>query len=128
MQNNENLITAPTVQQIYYILESVTNLHKYFQLLSDAVRDASNFAALAKDNWAYTFYIDKNSFNAVFLKELLNALAVVIALVAVVVAGPEAIGIAAVAASVAVAGRAGLAANVIGGGILGGTVYGMKPS
>ena len=128
MQNNQDLISQPSVQQVYNVLESVTNLHDYFKLLSDSVVDAAAFAGLAKDNWAYTFYIDKNSFNAVFLKELLNALAVVISIVAVVISGPEAIGIAAAAASVAVAGRAGLASNTLGSGILGGTVYGMKLS
>ena len=67
-------------REAYYVLESVTRLHTYFTGLSQAFEVSSIFAALSKDSWATTFYRDKDDKSVSILKEILNAVGIVIGL------------------------------------------------
>ncbi|KAI9799090.1 MAG: hypothetical protein M1833_004284 [Piccolia ochrophora] len=91
----------------YYVLESVNRFHSYFIGLSQAFETSAIAAALSKDSWALTFYRDKDVKSVTVLKEVLNAVAIVV-------------GLGAAAAGMAGAG-AGAAANAVyalyGGGI-----------
>ena len=71
----------PDVQQAYYVMESLNRFHSYFTGLGQAFTTSSIAAALAKDEWAETFYIDKDDKAATILKEILNALGTIIGLV-----------------------------------------------
>ncbi|KAI9827292.1 MAG: hypothetical protein M1832_005430 [Thelocarpon impressellum] len=90
---------GPDLQPAYLTLRSVRNLHNYFQGLSQSFQVSAIFAALAKDDWAYTFYKDKNDVSKTVLKEVFNAITTIIGVVAAF-AAPYA---AAVKISVAVA-------------------------
>ena len=71
----------PDVQQAYYVMESLNRFHSYFTGLGQAFTTSSIAAALSKDEWAETFYIDKDDKAATILKEILNALGTIIGLV-----------------------------------------------
>ena len=71
----------PDVQQAYYVMESLNRFHTYFTGLGQAFTTSAIAAALAKDEWAETFYIDKDDKAATILKELLNLLGTIIGLV-----------------------------------------------
>ena len=71
----------PDVQQAYYVMESLNRFHSYFTGLGQAFTTSAIAAALSKDNWAETFYIDKDDKAATILKELLNALGTIIGLI-----------------------------------------------
>lgn len=70
----------PDVQQAYYVMESLNRFHSYFTGLGQAFTTSAIAAALAKDEWAETFYIDKDDKAATILKEVLNALGTIIGL------------------------------------------------
>lgn len=72
----------PDVQQAYYVMESLNRIHTYFTGLGQAFTTSAIAAALAKDEWAETFYRDKDDKAATVLKELLNLLGTIIGLVA----------------------------------------------
>ena len=71
----------PDVQQAYYVMESLNRFHSYFTGLGQAFTTSAIAAALSKDGWAETFYIDKDDKAATILKEILNALGAIIGLV-----------------------------------------------
>ena len=71
----------PDVQQAYYVMESLNRFHSYFTGLGQAFTTSAMAAALSKDDWAETFYIDKDDKAATILKEILNALGTIIGLV-----------------------------------------------
>lgn len=60
------------------MLQSVSSLHSFFTGLGQAFEVSAIAAALSKDNWAFTFYKDKDVDAGVALKELLNGVATVI--------------------------------------------------
>lgn len=98
------------IRPTYYVLESVNRLHSYFNGLSQSFEVSAIAAALSKDSWATTFYIDKDDKSAVVLKELLNLMATIIGIGAAfagIVAGP---------AAAAVAGAVGGALATLAGG------------
>lgn len=71
----------PEVQQAYYVMESSNRFHTYFIGLGQAFTTSAIAAALAKDEWAETFYKDKDDKAVTVLKELLNLLGTIIGLV-----------------------------------------------
>ena len=96
---------GPDVEHAYLVLESVRNFHNYFQGLSEAFQISGIFASLEKDNWAYTFYTDKNDLSKVDLVQLINAITTVVGVVAAFAAPFEAgIKIAAAASNTLFAG------------------------
>lgn len=66
------------IRPSYYVLESVNRLHSYFTGVGQAFSTAALGAALSKDQWATTFYKDKDDKDATVLKEVLNAVVTVI--------------------------------------------------
>ena len=62
-------------------MESLNRFHSYFTGLGQAFTTSAIAAALSKDDWAETFYIDKDDKAATILKEILNALGTIIGLV-----------------------------------------------
>ncbi|KAI2792241.1 hypothetical protein POX_b02278 [Penicillium oxalicum] len=90
----------------YYVLESVNRLHSYFLGVSQAFSTAALGAALSKDEWALTFYKDKDDKSVTVLKEILNVVTTIIGI------GASFAGLAEVAAAGAVAG----AASTLAGG------------
>ncbi|KAL8935688.1 MAG: hypothetical protein Q9211_004572 [Gyalolechia sp. 1 TL-2023] len=70
------------LRQAYYILESITRLHSYFQGLGEAFESASIASALTKDSWATTFYKDKDVKSVKGLKNLLNGVATAVGVAA----------------------------------------------
>ena len=113
------------VREAYYVLEAVNKLHSYFTGLSQAFEVSSIFAALSKDEWAETFYKDKDDKSVTVLKEILNAVATVIGIGAAFAglggtAIAAAAGAAAEGAAAAGAGAsagAGAASSLFGGGV-----------
>ena len=93
-----------STRQAYYVIESVNRLHTYFTGLSQSFEVSAIASALSKDSWATTFYRDKDDKSAVVLKEVLNALNMVIGIGA------------------AFAGLAGPAAGLVGS--VAGTLFG----
>ena len=71
-----------SMQPAYYVLKSMTHLRQYFKALEEAFVNAGIQAALVKDNWAYTYYVDKNDFSSTELSILIIALTTVINIVA----------------------------------------------
>lgn len=68
------------IREAYYVLESVKRLHGYFMGLSQAFEVSAIFAALSKDSWAKTFYKDKDVKSVSILREIFNAVGVVVGL------------------------------------------------
>ena len=62
-----SLNNNPDITQAYYLMESLNRLHTYFTGLSQAFTTSSIAAALAKDEWALTFYKDKDDKAATIL-------------------------------------------------------------
>ncbi|KAJ5373741.1 hypothetical protein N7517_005747 [Penicillium concentricum] len=80
----------------YYVLESVNRLHGYFDGISEAFTTTSLGAALSKDKWAVTFYKDAEVKGLLVLREVLNALIMIIGIGASLAGlGPVVAGIAA---------------------------------
>ncbi|KAI4166226.1 MAG: hypothetical protein LQ342_000112 [Letrouitia transgressa] len=102
-------------RQAYYVLESTNRLHAYFQGLSEAFSTAAIASALSKDEWALTFYKDKDDKSVTALKEILNAATTVVGIGTAFagLAGPEA-GAAASAGNALFAGLVGAATPLIG--------------
>ena len=75
------LSNNPDVQQAYYVMESLNRFHTYFTGLGQAFTTSAIAAALSKDEWAKTFYIDKDDKAATILKEVLIGLGTIIGLV-----------------------------------------------
>ncbi|KAL9105854.1 MAG: hypothetical protein Q9227_009017 [Pyrenula ochraceoflavens] len=73
---------GPNLRPAYYVIESVSRLHTYFKGLKEAFETASIAAALSKDSWATTFYKDKDTDSPPVLKEVLNAVGIVVGLAA----------------------------------------------
>ena len=53
------LNTNPDVANVYYIMESLDRFHTCFTGLSQAFEVSAIATALSKDDWAETFYVDK---------------------------------------------------------------------
>lgn len=65
------------LRSTYYVLESVNRLHTYFTGIGEAFTTAALGAALSKDEWATTFYTDKDDKSVSALKEVLTGLATI---------------------------------------------------
>ncbi|PLB55528.1 hypothetical protein P170DRAFT_443287 [Aspergillus steynii IBT 23096] len=66
------------IRPAYYVLESVNRLHTYFTGLGEAFTTTALGAALSKDEWALTFYKDKDAKSVTALKEALNAVTTIV--------------------------------------------------
>ena len=111
--NNAVLTSAgSSMVPAYYVLESMTHLLQYFKALEEAFVNAGIQAALVKDNWAYTYYVDKNDFSSTEISVLIIALTTVINIVAAF-AGPLGEGIAMGITAAAAAGSGLLYADRI---------------
>ena len=66
------------IQVAYYVVLGIRNLHTYFTGLRDSFEVSAIAAALAKDSFATTFYKDKDDKQVTALKEILNAVAMVV--------------------------------------------------
>ena len=62
-------------------MESLTRIHGYFTGLRESFTVAAIGAALSKDDWAETFYTDKDDKSVVALREVLNSISMVVGLV-----------------------------------------------
>ena len=62
-----SLNNNPDIRQADYVMESLNRLHTYFTRLSQAFTTSSIAAALAKDEWALTFYKHKDDKAATIL-------------------------------------------------------------
>ena len=71
----------PDFQQVHYVMESLKRIHTYFTGLGQAFTTSATAAALAKDEWAETFYINKDDTAVTVLKESLNLLGTIMGLV-----------------------------------------------
>ena len=69
------------VRPAYYMMESLTRIHTYFQGLRESFTVSAIGAALSKDSWAETFYRDKDDKSVVALREVLNALSMIVGIV-----------------------------------------------
>lgn len=94
-----------SMEPAYYVLESMTHLRQYFKALEISFVNAGIQAALVKDNWAYTYYVDKDDFSTTAISILLIAVVTVINIVAAF-AGPA--GWVAMTASAAAAAAGGM--------------------
>jgi hypothetical protein len=103
------------LRQTYYVLEAVNRLHTYFTGIGEAFTTTALDAALSKDDWAETFYTDKDDKSVTALKEALSAVAAIIGIGASFagLAGPIT-GALAGAGAAMMGGSAG-AANIIVG-------------
>ena len=103
------------VRPAYYVLESVNRLHTYFTGLSEAFTTAALGAALAKDSWATTFYTDKDDKSVTALREVLNAVSMVVGIGAAFagLAGPATAALAGAGAAI-VSGASGATSAVVG--------------
>ncbi|KAJ5389493.1 uncharacterized protein N7496_000561 [Penicillium cataractarum] len=102
------------IRPTYYVLESVNRLHSYFTGVGQAFSTAALGAALSKDQWATTFYKDKDDKDATVLKEVLNAVVTIIGIGASFagLGGGEVVG-AFAGAGAALAGGANGAASIV---------------
>ena len=73
---------GPLVRQTYYVMESINRLHSYFMGLRQSFSVSGIAAALSKDEWALTFYKDKDDVSATVLKEIFNVLTTVVGIAA----------------------------------------------
>ena len=78
---------ASSMVPAYYVLESLTHLRQYYLALEKAFVNAGITAALTKDDWAYTYYVDKNDFSNTEISILIIALTTVLNVLAAF-AGP----------------------------------------
>ncbi|KAI9798987.1 MAG: hypothetical protein M1833_004340 [Piccolia ochrophora] len=72
---------GPDTQHVYYVLQSIRNLHDYFLGMTRALQIAAINSALIKDDIAYTFYKDKDIPDQ-DVKQLVNAIVSVVGAVA----------------------------------------------
>lgn len=102
------------IRPTYYVLESVNRLHSYFTGVGQAFSTAALGAALSKDEWATTFYKDKDVKSVTALKEVLNAVVTIIGIGASFagLGGGEVVG-AFAGAGAALAGGANGAAGIV---------------
>lgn len=70
------------VRPAYYVMESLARIHTYFAGLREAFTVGAIGAALSKDQWAETFYIDKDDKSIVALREVLNVMTMIVGIVA----------------------------------------------
>ena len=67
-------------RQAYYVMESLSRVHAYFVGLREGFTVSSIGSALSKDDWASTFYKDKDYKQITALREALNGANLAIAL------------------------------------------------
>ncbi|KAI9803551.1 MAG: hypothetical protein M1825_001894 [Sarcosagium campestre] len=88
---------SPNLQPAYYVLESIKNLHAIFTGLAETLKSSSIGSALSSDGWARIFYVDKDTEDITFWKELANGLTTIVAISAAlavfVVPGGQALGV-----------------------------------
>ena len=69
---------GPEIREAYYVMESLNRIHTYFMGLREGFTVSAIASALSKDDWASTFYRDKDVKQVTALREVLNALAMVV--------------------------------------------------
>ncbi|KAL9128843.1 MAG: hypothetical protein Q9217_002569 [Psora testacea] len=74
MLNNK----GPEIREAYYVMESLNRIHAYFMGLREGFTVSAIGAALSKENWASTFYRDKDNKQVNALKQALSAIQIVI--------------------------------------------------
>ncbi|KAI9827477.1 MAG: hypothetical protein M1832_004827 [Thelocarpon impressellum] len=87
---------------VYMILQSVSNLHGYFKGLGHALQNSAIGAALAKDDWADTFYDAKGVMNLAPLRNIMVVLNTLVGVAAAFAAFATPVVGALVAAGVAI--------------------------
>ncbi|KAI9793774.1 MAG: hypothetical protein M1833_000666 [Piccolia ochrophora] len=113
--NNPKLNAAgKDIQPAYYVLLSMRNLHSFFSNLKAAFSISGIFASLKKDEWAWTYYKDKDDVDMTAQNELFVGLMTVVGISAAFAAPlkPAVNGIAA-GASAAFSGAVFATKNVI---------------
>ncbi|KAH8433965.1 uncharacterized protein LDX57_011601 [Aspergillus melleus] len=101
------------IRPAYYVLESVNRLHTYFTGLGEAFTTTALGAALSKDEWALTFYKDKDAKSVTALKEALNAVTTIVGIGATFAGLGPAVG-----GAVAGAGSALLSGGIAAGNLV----------
>ena len=66
------------IREAYYVMESLSRIHTYFMGMREGFTVSAIGAALSKDNWAMTFYKDKDVKQVQALREVLNALTMIV--------------------------------------------------
>ena len=61
------------IRPAYYVMESVNRFHAYFMAMREGFTVSAIASALSKDDWATTFYIDKDVKQVQALREVLTA-------------------------------------------------------
>lgn len=75
------------IRPAYYVLESINRLHSYFMGMSQSFSTSSIGASLKKESWSTSFYQPKNNDKTIStMREILNAVTAVTAVVGVAVA------------------------------------------
>ncbi|KAJ5164897.1 uncharacterized protein N7500_006727 [Penicillium coprophilum] len=100
-------------EQAYYVLQALNNLHGFFLGLDQSFDIPSVVTALTTDNIVGNFWFDENNWNPMILKQLLNLLSALVAIVAGAFAAPAL----ALAVAGAVPGIAGAGSAVVTGGV-----------
>ena len=70
------------VRQAYYVMESINRFHSYFMGMRQGFTVSAIASALSKDNWATTFYKDKDDKQVKALREILTATQAIIGICA----------------------------------------------
>jgi hypothetical protein len=66
------------IRPAYYVLESINRLHSYFHGIGESFTTTALGAALSKDQWATTFYKDKDDKSVTPLREMLNLVTTIV--------------------------------------------------
>lgn len=98
------LNSNPDVANAYYTMESLNRFHTYFTGLSQAFEVSAIATALSKDEWAETFYVDKDVKSIIALRLVFAFLQIIIGIGAALAGLGPAVGGAIASGIVAVFG------------------------
>ncbi|KAJ5543082.1 hypothetical protein N7535_005511 [Penicillium sp. DV-2018c] len=102
------------IRPAYYVLESVNRLHSYFSGIGESFTTTALGAALSKDQWATTFYTDKDDKSVTALKEVLVLASTVVGIGAAFAGlGPAVAGALAGAGGALTSGAVGASLNAM---------------
>ncbi|KAJ5836344.1 hypothetical protein N7447_002370 [Penicillium robsamsonii] len=100
-------------EEAYYVLQSLNNLHGFFVGLDESFNIPAIVAAMDNDEIVNNFWYDENNWDPTILKQLLNVLSAVVAVVAGAFAAPAL----AAAVAAAVPGILGAGSAMVTGGV-----------
>lgn len=100
------LNSNPDVANAYYTMESLNRFHTYFTGLSQAFEVSAIATALSKDDWAETFYVDKDVKSIIALRLVFAFLQIIIGIGAALAGLGPAVGGAIASGAVAIFGGA----------------------